>query len=125
MPTVLQALKVDTPAQVQGRSLLPLMTAKTEEESRSIYAETFLPRLHFNWSELRSVETEKYQLIEAPKPELYDLSRDPGETQNLYAAKNAVAGELRGRLEGKILPCTPDQALAGNKGGCPALCGEL
>src|SRR5216683_1085976 len=90
-PTVLQTLKVDLPAQVQGRSLLPLMTAKTEEESRSVYAETFLPRLHFNWSELRSVETEKYQFIEAPKPELYDLSRDPGETQNLYAEKKAVA----------------------------------
>src|SRR3981081_514121 len=78
IPTVLQVLKVDPPAQAQGRSLLPLMMAKTEEESRSIYAETFLPRLHFNWSELRSVETEKYKFIEAPRPELYDLSRAPG-----------------------------------------------
>ncbi len=54
MPTVLQALKIEVPAQVQGRSLLPLLTAK-KEDSISVYAETFLPRLHFNWSELRSV----------------------------------------------------------------------
>ncbi len=50
----------------------------------SLYAETFLPRLHFNWSELRGVETKNYHFIDAPKPELYDLTKDPGETQNLY-----------------------------------------
>src|SRR5581483_10931386 len=57
MPTVLQFLRVEIPAEVQGRSLLPLIRGKPEAESRSLYAETFLPRLHFNWSELRSVET--------------------------------------------------------------------
>src|SRR5713226_5933067 len=98
MPTILTALKVDPPSQVQGVNLLPLTAAKKTEESRSLYAETFLPRLHFNWSELRSVETEKYHFIDAPKPELYDLSRDPGETQNLYAEKKDVAEELRARL---------------------------
>src|SRR5579863_10444122 len=48
MPTVLQALKIEVPAQVQGRSLLALLTPKPaearESESRSLYAETFLPR---------------------------------------------------------------------------------
>jgi arylsulfatase A-like enzyme/Flp pilus assembly protein TadD len=125
MPTVLQALKVDLPAQLQGRSLLPLMTAKTEEESRSIYAETFLPRLHFNWSELRSVETEKYQFIEAPRPELYDLSRDPGETQNLYAEKKAVAEELQARLRAMIRQYSPDRELAEKTGLDPALMEHL
>lgn len=125
MPTVLQRLKVDLPAQVQGHSLLRLMTAKTEEESRSVYAETFLPRLHFNWSELRSVETEKYQFIEAPKPELYDLSRDPGETQNLYAEKKAVAGELQARLRAMIRQYSPDRELAEKTGLDPALMEHL
>src|SRR5713226_2961111 len=57
MPTVLQTLNLDIPSQVQGRSLLPLLNSKTKarEEARSLYAETFLPRLHFNWSELRGV----------------------------------------------------------------------
>ena len=125
MPTVLQTLKVDLPAQVQGRSLLPLMTAKTEEESRSIYAETFLPRLHFNWSELRSVETEKYQFIEAPKPELYDLSQDPGETQNLYAKKKAVAEELQARLTAMLRQYSSNQQLAEKTGLDPALMERL
>src|SRR5436305_6787361 len=42
LPTVLQALKIAAPAQVQGRSLLALMTPRSEKEPRSIYAETFL-----------------------------------------------------------------------------------
>src|SRR2546422_3978687 len=94
MPTVLQILKVDVPSQVQGRNLLPLMARKKEGESRSLYAETFLPRLHFNWSELRGVETEHYHFIDAPKPELYDLTKDPGETQNLFPQKKAVGEEM-------------------------------
>jgi arylsulfatase A-like enzyme/Flp pilus assembly protein TadD len=123
MPTVLQELKVDVPAQVQGRSLLPLLTEKNEP--RSLYAETFLPRLHFNWSELRSIETEKYQFIEAPKPELYDLAADPGETHNLYADKKAVAGELQARLNTLVRQYSADQELAEKTGLDPALMERL
>jgi len=123
MPTVLQELKVDVPAQVQGRSLLPLLTEKNA--ARSLYAETFLPRLHFNWSELRSVETEKYQFIEAPKPELYDLAADPGETHNLYGEKKAVAGELQARLNTLVRQYSADQELAEKTGLDPALMERL
>ncbi len=73
MPTVLQTLKVNVPSQVQGHNLLLLMKKVEPVEARSLYAETFLPRLHFNWSELRGAETANYHFIDAPKPELYDL----------------------------------------------------
>jgi arylsulfatase A-like enzyme/Flp pilus assembly protein TadD len=124
MPTVLQALKIEVPTQVQGRSLLPLLAAK-KEDSISVYAETFLPRLHFNWSELRSVETEKYQFIEAPKPELYDLAADPGETRNLYADKRAVGDELQARLRALVRQYSADQELAEKTGLDPALMERL
>ena len=80
MPTVLDILKLEVPSQVQGRSLLSLMTTKMTtkmatktnkekgDDARSLYAETFLPRLHFNWSELRAVETTNYHFIDAPSP---------------------------------------------------------
>jgi arylsulfatase A-like enzyme/Flp pilus assembly protein TadD len=125
MPTALQVLKVDIPAQVQGRGLLPLMTLRKDEDSRSLYAETFLPRIHFNWSELRSVETEKYQFIQAPKPELYDLSTDPGETRNLYPDKKAVADELHARLNALIHQYSADHELAEKTGLDPALMERL
>lgn len=124
MPTVLQAINVDVPAQVQGHSLLPLLTAR-KEETASVYAETFLPRLHFDWSELRSVETEKYQFIEAPQPELYDLVADPGETRNLYPEKKAVGGELQARLKGLVRQYSADQELAEKTGLDPALMERL
>ena len=125
MPTILAALKIDVPAQVQGRSLLPLISPKTNEHDRSLYAETFLPRLHFNWSELRSVETANYQFIDAPKPELYDLSKDPGELVNLYSEKRAVADELRARLNKLVHEYSADQELAEKTGLDPALMERL
>jgi arylsulfatase A-like enzyme/Tfp pilus assembly protein PilF len=125
MPTVLRVLKIDVPSQVQGVNLLPLMSPKKTEESRSLYAETFLPRLHFNWSELRAVETEKYHFIDAPKPELYDLSKDPGETQNLYAEKKAVAEEMRARLAAQIGQYSAGTELAQKTGLDPALMERL
>ena len=125
MPTVLQALKVDVPPQVQGRNLLPLMTAKKEDQSQGLYEETFLPRLHFNWSELRGLETKNYHFIDAPKPELYDLARDPGETQNLYPTKKAVAEEMRARLSALIRQYSGGQELAEKTGLDPALMERL
>jgi arylsulfatase A-like enzyme/Flp pilus assembly protein TadD len=125
MPTVLQVLKVAVPSQVQGRNLLPLMTPKKEDESGSLYAETFLPRLHFNWSELRSLETENYHFIDAPKPELYDLAKDPDETQNLFPQKKALAEEMRARLAALIRQYSAGQELAEKTGLDPALMERL
>jgi arylsulfatase A-like enzyme/Flp pilus assembly protein TadD len=125
MPTVLQALKVDIPTEVQGHGLLPLMVPTKAGETRNLYAETFLPRLHFNWSELRAVETEKYQFIDAPKPELYDLSKDPGETQNLYTDRKAVAEELRNRLTTLVGQYSAGQEMAEKTGLDPALMERL
>lgn len=125
MPTVLQALEMEVPADVQGKSLLPLVITKRDQEPRNIYAETFLPRLHFNWSELRSIETERYQFIAAPKPELYDLSNDPSEIKNLYSEKRAVAEELQARLTAMIRSYSAEGELAEKTGLDPVLMERL
>jgi arylsulfatase A-like enzyme/Flp pilus assembly protein TadD len=126
MPTVLQAVKVDIPAPVQGISLLPAIEGASQKDAvRSLYAETFLPRLHFNWSELRAVETGTYHFIDAPKPELYDLIRDPGETRNLFPQKKAVSEELRARLADLIRKYSAGQELAEKTGLDPVLMERL
>ena len=98
LPTVLQVVGLPVPGAVQGKSLLPLMLGQPSASSEGLYAETYLPRIHFNWSELRSVLVGSYHFIDAPKPELYDLSKDPRELQNLFSRQSDVANRLRSQL---------------------------
>jgi arylsulfatase A-like enzyme/cytochrome c-type biogenesis protein CcmH/NrfG len=124
MPTILALLNIQPPAGIQGQNLLSLLRPSGGNPAqRSLYAETFLPRLHFNWSELRGVQTERYHFIDAPKPELYDLSRDPGELNN--PQKRAVADELQARLATMIREYTPGEELAARTGLDPALMERL
>jgi arylsulfatase A-like enzyme/Tfp pilus assembly protein PilF len=125
MPTVLSALGMAVPAEVQGRSLLPLIEEPNKKSDEDLYAESYLPRLHFDWSELRGVETDRYHFIDAPKPELYDLTKDPGETQNLFAGKKAVGEEMRGKLTEVIRRYSAGKELAEKTGLDPALMERL
>jgi tetratricopeptide (TPR) repeat protein len=66
---------------------------------RILYAETFAPLLDFGWAPLRTVRADGWKYIAAPKPELYDLTRDPGETRNVIAAEPARAADLARRVD--------------------------
>ena len=107
LPTILELTGESRPKELQGRSLVPAMAGKADGGPAEDYAETYLPRIHFNWSELRGVRYRQYQFIDAPRPELYDLSSDPRELNNLYASRRAVANEMRKRLEQLIAQYTP------------------
>jgi choline-sulfatase len=67
--------------------------------ARPIYAETYFPQFFMNWAPLRSVRDARWKLIDAPEPELYDLTADPGETTNRFASEPATARALRRELE--------------------------
>ncbi len=102
MPTVLELTGLETPDDVQGRSLVPLFAKHAEVEGwtdERVYAETFYPRLHFGWSELQAILEPTYKLIISPEPELYDLLQDPGEQNNLASARAATAEALRRETE--------------------------
>ncbi len=94
-PTVAAVLGLTPPVGLQGASLLGRIGAVVSAP-RHYYSETLSPRLLLGWSDLASLEDDKYQYIEAPTPELYDLSRDPGETSNLASTlPEAVRGFRR------------------------------
>lgn len=101
LPTVLNVLKVPLPADVQGASVLPEILGKPLPSAppTQLYSESFLPLLHFDWSDLRGIQVGKYHFIDVPKPELYDIATDPGELHNIYAQKPAIAQELKSQLE--------------------------
>jgi arylsulfatase A-like enzyme/Flp pilus assembly protein TadD len=125
MPTILGAVGLEIPSQVQGRSLLPELRSDRTERDRTLYGETFMPRIHFNWSELRGSENTKYHFIDAPRPELYDLAKDPGEVHNLFSEKKAVAEEMRAKLVGMIRDYSAGKEMAEKAGLDPALMERL
>ena len=98
LPTVLDVLKVPAPAKLDGESLKAYLTGEGMDTSpRIAFGETDYP-LRFGWAPLRSVRTPQVKLIEAPRPELYDLSRDPGELTNQYEPWNESVKKFREML---------------------------
>lgn len=101
VPTILDlaGLRAATPPGLPGRSLAAAIDAPQKADPQVVsYAETLFPRLHFGWSELRTVRMGGWKFIQAPRPELYDLTRDPGERNNLFAGEGRRAAALRSRL---------------------------
>jgi tetratricopeptide (TPR) repeat protein len=63
--------------------------------ARDLYAESFAPLLDFGWSQLRSIRSQGSKYIEAPKAELYDTVKDPGELVNTYEANAPRASAMQ------------------------------
>lgn len=94
LPTVIDLLGLPAPRDVEGRSVVALMTGAARELGLAAYAEAVYPKYHFGWSDLRSLTSGRYKFIDAPRPELYDLETDPHETRNLYSTRQALAERM-------------------------------
>jgi arylsulfatase A-like enzyme len=88
---------------MEGLSLARFTTPESERTAAALYAETLAPRLDFGWSELRSWQEGRYKYIRAPRPELYDLTADPGETRNLVDTSPEVASRLSAALDAELV----------------------
>ena len=100
-PTVAALLGEKLPFAPAGEPLLPVGTppgAERRGSERRLYAETLYPRLHFGWSDLASLTDGTYQYIEAPNPELYDWTKDPGEKSDLSAGAPPAFRSMRAQL---------------------------
>jgi tetratricopeptide (TPR) repeat protein len=74
-------------------SLTPYL-AGTNLPKRAIFGETDYP-LRFGWAPLRAVRADGFKLIEAPKPELYDMASEPAPSTSQGAAGAGTLSELR------------------------------
>lgn len=95
MPTVLDFLTVTAPARLDGASLRNAISAG--ESQQTVLGETDYP-MRFGWAPLRSIRMEGFKFIEAPRPELYELKSDPGESRNRYVPWDAMSQKLRKKL---------------------------
>jgi choline-sulfatase len=96
MPTILNLVGIAAPASLDGESLEPFLNG-IEATPRTVFGETNYP-LRFGWAPLRSVRMEGFKFVEAPKPELYDLHADPGESLNHYEPWDGTVQRLRRTL---------------------------
>ncbi len=93
LPTVLGLVGAPVPAALRGRSLFEPAGAP-----RRAYAETYYPRVHLGWSELRSVIDERWHYIDGPRPELYDVAKDAAQRNDLAASERTQVRSLRKAL---------------------------
>src|SRR5205823_5553619 len=107
------ALGLPRPGDMHGHSLLT-------ERGAENYSESLYARNHFGCGALRTLRSGRYKYIDAPNPELYDLSKDPHESQNLYVTQQSLATNLRRRIlrllagapAAKAQPPTPEAMMA-------------
>ena len=93
LPTLTEAVGIATPSGLAGRSLFAANPAPA-----AVYSETYYPRIHLGWSELHSLVDERYHLIDGPRPELFDLRRDPAEKEDLGRTSATVVAAMTREL---------------------------
>ena len=98
LPTVTDLLGLTADEIVQGVSLMPALLEGKATRSNYCYMETLYPKTRMGWSELRAMRTDQWKLVVAPKPELYRLSDDRGETRNLVGKFAADADHLQKKV---------------------------
>ncbi len=119
LPTVTDLLGVKAPTPIDGISLMPLVRGSGRRDRTDgpiSYAESQFGHLHFGWSPWRSVRDGAWKYIDGPAPELYQLSRDPGERTNRHDSREGTSRALATALADMVahdggVVSTPDPAI--------------
>jgi len=99
VPTVLDWVGGTAPPGLRGRSLrAAIERGAAIPGDAGFYAEALYGRYHYGWSDLYALTDARYRYIKAPRPELYDLDRDPAEKQNVAADRAQTATAMRSAL---------------------------
>lgn len=96
VPTILDLLNITAPKELDGESLKAALSG-TDSADHPLIGETDYP-LHFGWAPLRAVRSDGFKFIEAPRPELYNLQADPGESNNKYEPWDSTVQKARKTL---------------------------
>ncbi len=114
-PTVLA--RIDAPASlglgdVDGRDLSPRLAAtairadgapsESAEPPPPVYAESLATELDHGWAPLHAARSDGHLYIRAPRAELYDVVRDPGQLHNLLPSDDGATLDVAAELEGVV-----------------------
>jgi choline-sulfatase len=111
VPTLMAAAGLDAPQGLDGIDVLGDRSGAPPPADRGLYAETFYPRLHFGWSDLRAWTEKRWSLVDGPAPELFDLDADPGQTRDVLADERREAARMRAEIARYDAPLAPPSAV--------------
>ncbi len=114
VPTILAALGLPGGNETQGTNLLPALRGEMPAPQLPQYSESLLSEVGFGMAPLYGVRVGGFKWIRAPKPEVYDLARDPQELTNLYPVEARRGANLDRELQA-ILDDSRRRALAPQK----------
>jgi arylsulfatase A-like enzyme/tetratricopeptide (TPR) repeat protein len=101
LPTLLDYAGLPPRTDVDGRSLRPAAEGH-EMGDAAAYAESLYPELEMGWAPLHAWRTASFKFVKAPRPELYDLTRDATEQTNRIGEHAARASDLGSRLDAEL-----------------------
>jgi tetratricopeptide (TPR) repeat protein len=102
VPTILELLSIDAPASLDGSHLF----AVSDGTARTVYAESYYPRLHFGWHELHALIGDTHHFIDASAVELYDVATDSAQLTNVAEENRRVVAAMRAEVS-RILDAHP------------------
>jgi len=86
-------------ARAAGARAFQASDTPSKDDDDTAFAESLTPKIHYGWSDLQAIVDGRWKYVLAPRPELYDLARDPREQSNLAQREPARARALRTALE--------------------------
>lgn len=102
LPTILDLNEIETPPELQGESLIPLIKGK-DRNKKMVKSEALIDN-----GEIYSIRTKKWRYIKKViatgrnKEELYNLEKDPNQAKNIIKEKHSTAKRLRKEIENHI-----------------------
>ena len=114
MPTLLDVARLHVPEGLDGRSLAPAARGGALSDEPA-YAESLFARIHLGWAPLHAWRTSRWKVVDAPRPELYAVDRDPGETHDRAATERETATQLLRQLNAARQVTTPQAEVAADR----------
>ena len=97
-PTICDLFDWEIPTGTERPSLAPALISSNTNFKRSIYIESTHGYEEMGWAPLTGLIDEDFKFISLPEPELYNLTKDPAERENLFFREEARARSLDEKL---------------------------